>query len=262
MSVETQPHQITEPEGYDYPVYLQGVTTAAPTVINGKGITVTRASAGVLTLTFAEDPGPNFLGGTPGFGDATASNVLGYSVCFGAYTAKSGSTKATLAITILGGGSPTFYTDRTKDTPAGPSFVTDANGNSGPYYLDPGRYQVTVTDALGNSHGPYYFSVPVDPYEPAWLTSDTPITADPAPAVARTLYLVNCTAGAVVVTLDPDANQGDQVRCKKTDSSGNHVTITAAADIDGSGTLAVTAQHQCIECTFDGTTWDATTVYP
>jgi hypothetical protein len=95
------PHAITEPEGYDLPVYLQGKGAAAPAILKGRNnFSITRTGTGVYKLSFNDDPGPTFLGGTFGFGDATATNVLGWSVAFGAYTAPSGGTPASLVFTV------------------------------------------------------------------------------------------------------------------------------------------------------------------
>jgi hypothetical protein len=103
IPVDIMPNQTTEPEGYDYDVYLQGTGATAPTVINGKSLTVTRTSQGVIKLTFNLDPGPLFLGGSFGFGDATATNILGWTVCFGAYTKPAAGAKAFMTVTIGNG---------------------------------------------------------------------------------------------------------------------------------------------------------------
>lgn len=101
MSQETYPNQTTEPESYDFDIYLQGKGAAVPTVISGKGVTITRASAGVLTATFAADPGPTFLGmDAGGFSDVTGSNAAGWTVVVIGFTAKTTSAKATLAFTL------------------------------------------------------------------------------------------------------------------------------------------------------------------
>lgn len=73
---------------------------------------------------------------------------------------------ATVAILNSSSETPTFYTNRTKGGTTTPDFVTDANGNWGPYFIDPGAgYTYTVVDAQGNSHGPYSFTVNPDPEE-------------------------------------------------------------------------------------------------
>ncbi|HEX4355657.1 MAG TPA: hypothetical protein VHZ95_22175 [Polyangiales bacterium] len=100
MSIDLNPNQTTEPEAYEFPLFLQGTGASAPTLLGRDNATVTHTSTGVLKISFPEDPGETFLGGAFGFGDATPSVVLGWSVCFGAYTAPSGSTPASLVVTI------------------------------------------------------------------------------------------------------------------------------------------------------------------
>lgn len=166
---------------------------------------------------------------------------------------------ATLAIVSEpGSGSPSYYTDKTKGSGASPSFITDANGFAGPYYVDPGNYEVTVTDALGNSHGPYVFNVALDPDEPAFVP--VAVTADPANAVPRTLYLANATSAGFTITLPATGlNKGDRVQVKKTDVVAHTVTLACSADIDGATTYAgLTAQYGFVEVTWSGSTWDIT----
>lgn len=99
--LDTYPNHITEPEGYEFPILLAGAGAAAPMLKDGRAnYSVTRTAQGVYKISFNDDPGPTFLGGTAGFGDATAANVLGWSVAFGAYTAPSGSTQASLVFTV------------------------------------------------------------------------------------------------------------------------------------------------------------------
>ena len=99
--LDLDPCRITEPEGYEFPIFLAGAGAAAPVLKDGRAnYTVSRSVQGVYKISFNDDPGPTFLGGTAGFGDATAANVLGWSVAFGAYIAPSGSTPASLVFTV------------------------------------------------------------------------------------------------------------------------------------------------------------------
>jgi hypothetical protein len=100
--LDIEPNGTTEPEGYEFPINLQGAGTSVPTRLKGRNnYSVSRTGAGVLKISFNDDPGPTFLGiGGFGFGDATATNVLGWTVCAGAYTAPSGTTSASLVVTI------------------------------------------------------------------------------------------------------------------------------------------------------------------
>lgn len=91
-------------------------------------------------------------------------------------------------------------------------------------------------------------------YQPTFLThADSPYAL-----VAGSTYLCNATSGAVVFDL-PAANSyfgkpGRHISIKKTDSSGNAVTVTAAGSdkIDGSGTFALSAQYKFLTIESDG----------
>lgn len=91
-------------------------------------------------------------------------------------------------ITILDSNSdvPTFYVDREKsDTDPDPDLTTDANGNWGPYFLDPASgYTYSVVDSGSHSHGPYSFTVSEDPEEP---------TVDPVDYTPTDLTIVSGT---------------------------------------------------------------------
>jgi hypothetical protein len=70
------------------------------------------------------------------------------------------------------------------------------------------------------------------------------------------LLLVDATSGAATVTL-PDVRRaaGRQFKTKKTDASGNTVTVSSSALIDGAGTYALTVQFQSVTVVSDGATW-------
>jgi len=102
-------------------------------------------------------------------------------------------------VTILNSSSevPTFYTDRTKDTPVSPDLVTDSSGNWGPYWVDPGEgYSYSVVDAQGNSHGPYSFTVNPDPEEPTVTFVDFTVHSL---TIATGVEWHNTTAGSQLV---------------------------------------------------------------
>lgn len=100
--MDLQPAMISETEGYTLRVQLQGTGAAAPTRLNtANNYSISRTGAGVIVISFNDDPGPTFQGLEGfGFGDATATIVLGWTVAVTAYTARSGSTPAKLTITI------------------------------------------------------------------------------------------------------------------------------------------------------------------
>ena len=70
----------------------------AVTKVEGVGVTVTYVSTGIVTLTWAENPG-RFMGVTWGLQATTASGVKGYTVVPGVFSA----TAYTLAINITNG---------------------------------------------------------------------------------------------------------------------------------------------------------------
>lgn len=76
------------------------------------------------------------------------------------------------------------------------------------------------------------------------------------------LIKVDATSGAVTIALLAAATAGDgfQIAVKKTDSSGNAVTMDANASetIDGALTLALSSQYQVAVLTSDGTRWHIT----
>lgn len=72
------------------------------------------------------------------------------------------------------------------------------------------------------------------------------------------LVLVDATAGAVTITLPPAAqSRGQRVVVKKTDASGNAVTVdgSGAETIDGAATAALAAQYDSVDIQSDGTSW-------
>jgi hypothetical protein len=84
------------------------------------------------------------------------------------------------------------------------------------------------------------------------------ITAD-ATAGDGGLILADATGGAITVTLPAvaDAGEGAAYLVKKTDASGNAVTIdgSGAETIDGGATVALAAQNDFAEVFCDGTEW-------
>jgi hypothetical protein len=80
------PVRVTEPEVWGYIVVLTGAGAATPTKTLGQGVTVGRSGAGVLSLTWGENPG-TFLGCTFGFGATTAADLDGWTVSHGPLSA-------------------------------------------------------------------------------------------------------------------------------------------------------------------------------
>ena len=73
--------------------------TAAVTKVEGVGVTVAWTATGIVTLTWAENPG-RFMGVTWGLQATTASALKGYTVVAGVFS----TTAFTLAINITGDG--------------------------------------------------------------------------------------------------------------------------------------------------------------
>lgn len=103
MSIETYPLQTADPESYILEMTLQGTGGGTvPTVQPNKhGVSIARTGAGLYTLTFAEEPGPTFMGLDGAFSDSSnPATVLGWTATGGTYTKRSGGTKATLTMAI------------------------------------------------------------------------------------------------------------------------------------------------------------------
>lgn len=80
------------------------------------------------------------------------------------------------------------------------------------------------------------------------VTSDTQLTD------LDSVVLVNATSGAKTITL-PDARtvSGKQLKIKKTDASGNAVTV--AGTIDGAVNYTLSAQNDYVALVSDGSNW-------
>ncbi len=86
----------------------------------------------------------------------------------------------------------------------------------------------------------------------------TTITAGTTLTRSHRTILCNATAAAFTVTLPASANSKYQIyEIKKTNSSGNAVTIDANASetIDGDLTKALNLQNESITIQCDGTSW-------
>lgn len=73
-----------------YQLVLKGNGAAAPSVVVGHGVAVTRIAIGRYTVTFKDNPG-TFAGiAGKAFRDPTQANVKGWDVTAGAYPATAG----------------------------------------------------------------------------------------------------------------------------------------------------------------------------
>lgn len=83
-------------------------------------------------------------------------------------------------------------------------------------------------------------------------------TADFTVSYEAGVYLVDCTSGAVTVTLPPAANyKGSSFHIKKIDNSANGITIDpySTETIDGNTTIAINLQYVSYRLSSDGSNW-------
>lgn len=82
------------------------------------------------------------------------------------------------------------------------------------------------------------------------------LTASGSIKVSHAVTLVDATAGPVTVTLPAvrDA-MGQTFSIKKVDATGNAVTISGDATIDGAASLATTTQWECFTIHSTGDAW-------
>lgn len=75
-------------------------------------------------------------------------------------------------------------------------------------------------------------------------------------AVDADLLLINASSGAIIITLPPPTLAA-RVLVKKTDSSGNTVTIVTPGSetIDGSASLILATQNEAYSLVSDGSSW-------
>lgn len=92
----------TEPEKYDVPVRLLGTGANPPTIVIGKGVTISRTGVGDYKLTFADNPGP-YCGFASGIEATTRSAMYGVTVV-GKFTAATATARATFELTVASGG--------------------------------------------------------------------------------------------------------------------------------------------------------------
>ena len=73
------------------------------------------------------------------------------------------------------------------------------------------------------------------------------------------LWLANATSGAITLTVPPARpHEGKGWTFKKTDASGNAVTIASASNIDGASSQALSSQYDSITIMSDGSVWHIT----
>lgn len=90
-------------------------------------------------------------------------------------------------------------------------------------------------------------------------TTVVAITSNIKLSQERTIFLADASAGAIILTLPAAASIGSgyRVKIKKTEASGNSVTIATpgAETIDGLASLVMTEHNQAFELVTDDTNW-------
>lgn len=84
------------------------------------------------------------------------------------------------------------------------------------------------------------------------------VTSSPPGTTTPGVYRVDCTSGAVTITLDSAVSYpGAFVFIKKIDGSGNNLTIDAsgAETIDDAATITLTTQYEAVTLYSDGVEW-------
>ena len=91
-----------------------------------------------------------------------------------------------------------------------------------------------------------------------WATGQDVERLTSTGGVAADLVLADASGGAITCNLPLAHDWQDRVlRVKKTDSSGNAVTLAASGSetIDGSASVSISAQNVCLQAMSDGTAW-------
>lgn len=90
----------------------------------------------------------------------------------------------------------------------------------------------------------------------ATLSPTRAVTASLTPSLEDEVLCVDASAGAVILTL-PDVRRasGKRYDVKKTDASGNTVTVSSPANIDGATTYVISVQYASVTVVSDGATW-------
>jgi hypothetical protein len=89
-------------------------------------------------------------------------------------------------------------------------------------------------------------------------TSIRGISANYSVGLTDQVLLVNCTAGAVTLTLPPAAaGTNTMFYFKKIDSSDNAMTLSGLSgqDVDGASSVSTTVQYVSLTLVTDGSNW-------
>lgn len=98
-----------------------------------------------------------------------------------------------------------------------------------------------------------------------WATGHEIINASSTDAAFADLVLADASSGGFTLTLPEAGVWRDRVlRIKKTDATGNTVTVAAAGSetIDGAASIAISTQYHCRQFMSDGKDWYIVGAYP
>jgi hypothetical protein len=81
MSLDAWNDKATEPDMVKILVRMAGAGAATPTKVRGRGVTLNRTGAGIVTMTFNESQSNfgTFIGCVFGYDSATQANLKGYT---------------------------------------------------------------------------------------------------------------------------------------------------------------------------------------
>lgn len=98
-----------------------------------------------------------------------------------------------------------------------------------------------------------------------WATAYDTINVSSAETAFADLVLADASGGGFTLTLPEAGFWNDRVlRIKKTDATGNTVTVAAAGSetIDGAASVAISTQYHCRQFMSDGQNWHIVGAYP
>jgi hypothetical protein len=98
-----------------------------------------------------------------------------------------------------------------------------------------------------------------------WATAYDTINVSSAETAFADLVLADASGGGFTLTLPEAGFWNDRVlRIKKTDATGNTVTVATAGSetIDGAASVAISTQYHCRQFMSDGQNWHIVGAYP
>jgi hypothetical protein len=98
-----------------------------------------------------------------------------------------------------------------------------------------------------------------------WATAYDTINVSSAETAFADLVLADASGGGFTLTLPEAGFWNDRVlRIKKTDATGNTVTVATAGSetIDGAASVAISTQYHCRQFMSDGLNWHIVGAYP